>query len=640
MSIINYHPIIKKIFEDNHKKNEVISQKKWILIFLETKFYDKHDKIERYLRELTVLNIKKEITIDKIYIYTYPHPKNKTFYENFILRFNINLIEIPVPSNIKIIKLIIINKFVNCLQNIIFFDYGCGYINTNDLFNLSKINQTDTIYTNFMSINNINNINISMLQQINLEEIINSDTMIIPFSRTNQDYINNTLQIANDLKTEHEDFTSNISLTIINIKLKNPLTDIQDEIFSINFISFIDNKITYNMIRELYAIKDILPRAGTNFALEEFIEYDHNNYLFYPYLDIDLNLTKIIKPIVLSHSEINSLSKCDKLNSPGLPKIFNTNGFYAETDPNEKIYLSMFKRFDDGNSGIFIKKIKNKIIAIPRILHYIWFNISEPIQNYVNIWGRILREPWKYVIWSKDKINEYILKNNTWSQIYRKETDNDLKLLIIYFAILEEYGGIIINSFVVPLKLIPDELLTNKFVMSFLNEKLFGTKLSYQIMASIPGLKKEIRDFETKCDLARRPFEGVNNFFRDIKQKNKNKNKNKNNVTSKINVNDGVYTSIFDDLLKIMSSGENNKLEIIENILMTNSDVSIYPSYYFNFNNYIFPKHALNFTICTCLQKNTTSYPRNKTDIKRIYKVTPTGIIAKLNENPKDKFKK
>jgi hypothetical protein len=154
-------------------------------------------------------------------------------------------------------------------------------------------------------------------------------------------------------------------------------------------------------------------------------------------------------------------------------------------------------------------------------------------------------------------------------------------------------------------------------------------------MASVPG--KQIKDPtpEEKHNIARRPFEGINNFFRDVKLKRTE------NMKPKKIIDDAkiFFPFIFDDIYKILSLVNENKLLEVENSLVSNPEVIIYPSYYFNPNSYIFPKKLLSMAICINLWKLDFEKSHTKTNITRSYKINTQGILARLKENPKDRFK-
>ena len=405
---------------------------------------------------------------------------------------------------------------------------------------------------------------------------------------------------------------TNISLTITGIQSNIFVKNIEDTAFSKNFVSYNNNKSLNSMIKESYT--NIMGKIDIN----KLPSYDNSDFIYYPYLDIyNMGANEPKTRIILSE----------------LPKFFNTNGFFTDLEPN-KIYSNMFKRFDNKMSGLFVKNERGKVI-IPHILHHLWLDFQEPIKNYTNAWGRILKEPWMYMVWTENNLRQDVLKNSKWEKIYYNENQRN-RLLIAYLAILEKYGGFVIDSFTLPLKLIPDEMLTSKFMMSFMDEKNFGTKLSYRIMASVPGEVEKKMELNKKYDAARRPFEGPNNFFRDIKttkldKLDREKINNENNII--------IFPLFFENIHRILSIGGDDKLQTLENYIINNPDVIIYPSYYFNPNTYIFPKKLLKLAICINLWKLITEKTHNKTSLTRNYKINTQGIIAQLEENPKDRLK-
>jgi len=693
MSIANRHPFVRNLIKNtNILATDSIykssPQKKWVVIFLKTNFNNHTNEIEKFFYEYTAKNLRNKILIEQIYIYAYENPNNKVFFENAIKQ-NINLVEISASANINFVKLSIVKKFMDSHANIIFFENGCGYIENNDI---SKIESIENIYTNFVPVHSLSGKYALIAQNFELDKIINSNILVIPYSVFNHNFIDNCISIANNLKTDDETFATNISLSITNMRCGNarnkisehnlplrgqgnarnkisehnlplrgqgnarnkisehnlplrgqgdPVKNLQSKEFGKNMVSFHNNKLVLIFLAEIYAGKNLI-----NNRIDEIISCNNSEFLFYPHLDVSpcgINLDRneqlfIPTKVSIESAKINNINNnfgYYKQNMNMLPNYFNTNGFYG-TIKSERCYHSLFRRFDDKNSGLYIKKQVGKII-IPQILHCVWLDNNDKMKNYIDAWGKILREPWQYMVWTSDNLNLLLDRDNRWTRLYHKETDTIIKTFIVYMAILEKHGGFVINSYTLPLKLIPEEILINKFVVSFIDENDFGTNLSYQIMASVPGIQIKNKPIINKIDTARRPFEGMNNFFINIKQTTKNNNSMDKNISNK---NDQIFTLIFDQMHQILSSSDlNDKLLMIENKLTNHPDITIYPSYYFNSTNFVFQEKLSDLAICTNISEQIIEQPRIKTQLKRTYKITPQGIITRLNENPKDRFK-
>ncbi len=172
------------------------------------------------------------------------------------------------------------------------------------------------------------------------------------------------------------------------------------------------------------------------------------------------------------------------------------------------------------SQGSFISKPLTKHY-IPKIINHIWTDdkISNiQIDYYSYLWKKILKKPWVYKIWYKEDIAKYLAETK-WNNLYQKSSPIT-KDIIVSLAILEKYGGIIINSYTIPLKIIPDDMLPNKFFLGFdsdfnNNDEL---KLSYRVMASIPGQLNEKNKIIDPY-AARRPFDGINNFLGLLKKR-------------------------------------------------------------------------------------------------------------------------
>ena len=61
--------------------------------------------------------------------------------------------------------------------------------------------------------------------------------------------------------------------------------------------------------------------------------------------------------------------------------------------------------------------------------------------------------------------------NNRWTKIYQNETNQKVKNIIAKLSILERYGGLLIDSSVIPTKNISDDFLMNKFITKFFRLK-------------------------------------------------------------------------------------------------------------------------------------------------------------------------
>ncbi len=134
-----------------------------------------------------------------------------------------------------------------------------------------------------------------------------------------------------------------------------------------------------------------------------------------------------------------------------------------------------------------------------------------------------------------------------------------------------------INDGTCPTKIIPENLLNNRFFISYADESKSSNILSFDIIGSVPGFHKQldvVLDSRAILNPARRPFEGPNNFFINNKQK--------------IVISDNefelkdilIFPKIFNNVY--LSICATNHFTNIHQILISEPDVFIYPSYYFN----------------------------------------------------------
>jgi hypothetical protein len=612
MSIINGY-YIKNMINNKHLSKKRL---KWELAIIVTQIYLNNQKdMEKYFYELTIKNIMEDIFVEKIHFFIYGNTdnNNKKRIEELVEKMDtkiiekINILEIPPFTDPGFFKLSVMQKLIRNGTNTIVIEYGYGFIRQSE-YGLSLIDIERNIYTRIMEISNMNVSQTLIIDKFGLNEIIDMNVMIIPYSIESDYYITSSLTLAERIKLNDRHLASSIALTIIYKKTNVTIKNMNNEPFGNNFVSYY-NKSTRNLIRELNILGvDTIPRLVLSF--------DFNSHLFYPYLDII----------------IDDLESYPMIPNSPLPKIFNTNGFYVKSSIINP-YPLIFKRFNDKNEGIYIKK-KEGSRMIPQILHHVWLNQDDPDTRYTRAWGKILREPWKYMLWTEKELFSDILDDsNRWSKVYKNEINQETKKVIAYLSILEKYGGLVIDSLTIPTRNIPDDLLMNKFVISFLNEKDFGTKISFRIMASVSGkYQYNVHGIiPSIVNPARRPFEKY--IFSKVEQTKK-------DMINDTNTN---TTMVFEDLYRIIvTDNETDKTTMLEKVLLNSPDVTIYPSYYFNPNNYVHPKKTKELTVCICLwPKNVKqdSTKQQRVEPQRSYNVSTKGIMAKLNENPKDRLK-
>lgn len=536
MSIVNRYSKLK-ISEDSINN-------KWILLFYNNYIISNTELEYQYL-SLSIQSVKKIVTIDKIYIYTCYYQHNSLIYDKLVTEYNIELVQIP---NIMTSKLFIIKNFLDDKQNILLINHRSIILNNFNHIKQFFINNKN-IYSDFELIDfDKNNIYSTLGKRYGFNQLIACNILIIPYTTINHSYIDTAYTMYSELHT-NDLIATKISLTITNNKFNNIVHNILNSELSL-LLPYDNDQIVNNIIRE---------QKIDNQLIEPIIPYNDSEYMYIPYLDIDSDLTII-----------------DKNN---IPDIFNTNGYASTTNIHNPKQL-LFRRFNEKTSGIFFKKINGGEI-IPRILHHIWLT-TDPAINYTNAWGRILREPWKHMIWGPNDIKP----NAKWKQLYERETNINIKLLIAAMIILEEFGGVVINSYIIPLQNIPDELLTHKFMITFENEGISGTKLSFRVMASIPN------------------------------------------------------APIIDKIHKILWSSTENKIDLIQATIMADPDSIIYPSYYFNPSQSTVPKKLLNLAVGINLweSKIDAINPRTRTILQRIYRSDPKAIMLKLNENPRTRL--
>ncbi|QGR53828.1 hypothetical protein [Moumouvirus maliensis] len=546
------------------KKNNI----PWYIIYIIDE-PTKNLNIEKILYPETIKNISQLVNVLEIHVYAFNISEQHL--QNI---FNgIKILVKPFNHVFDLIKYYDDNK-----MNIIYFTNCTGCISDEIDINFDKLGVTYSLEYD-KKYNNI-------LDKYNIKKIIYPKILIIPHKKNNKIYFDLCKNFFDQINSQDTEFKTNLAMTLANNKLNNNVESINYLLDQNKFVIYNPSIINYKDLCELIISKN---------NIGNYNNYYNDGYIFYPYFDFNLESKKI--------DVVNNFD------------IYNTNGFgNIEQDINPFNYV--YKRFNNLLQGLFLKR-KVNAYEIPKILHHLWVD-NDPVSNYINLWKKILKEPWEYKIWDTNNINNF-MENNRWKELYDK-TSGKFKYLILSLSILEKYGGIVINSFCVPLKIIPDELLSNKFFMSFDDEKK-GTNISLNIIGSICGSLDDKNNFKDPY-VARKPFDGINNFFRSKKE----------------NTIDTFFQDLFIKINKTNTTNC-NPFDEVQTIFTNNSDIFIYPSYFFNLNSSIYPKKLTNQTILITLQKIEPVNTRIKTDVTRNYTITHQGIINRLKENPKDRLK-
>nr|AEX62957.1 putative glycosyl transferase [Moumouvirus Monve] len=559
MSICNrYHITLKK------------NNMSWYLIYILDELPYNLD-IGKILYPQTIKNISQIINVLEIHIYIL-NDTQRNQVNNIFCGLNVTIY--TFNHIFDLFKYYDDNKI-----NAIYFTNNTGCISNDININFDKM------YTTYYS--EYDNIYNNILDKYNIKEIIDPKIFIVPHIKNNKIYFDLCKKIFDKINSMDVKFKTNLAMTFANNKLDNNIVSINNLLDQKKFIIYNSSIINH---KDLYESIILQNNSGNYYNYNV-----NNNYIFYPYFDFNL-----------AYQKINNIDSC---------YICNTNGF-GTIEQSANPFSNIYKRFNNLLQGSFLFK-KENMYNIPKIIHHIWIN-NDPIINYVDLWKKMLKEPWEYKIWDNNNINDF-MNNSRWKDLYNKSSDK-YKYIILSLAILEKYGGIIIDSYCVPLKIIPDEILSNKFFISFENEN-YGTNLSFKIIGSICGPLDEKNKFKDPY-VARKPFDGINNFFRSKKE----------------NTADIFFQDLFIKIHNI-NIEHNDPINEIQKLLINNSDVFIYPSYFFNLNTYIYPKKLTYQSILINLHKLDSINPRIKTNVSRNYTITHEGIINRLKENPKDRLK-
>ena len=136
--------------------------------------------------------------------------------------------------------------------------------------------------------------------------------------------------------------------------------------------------------------------------------------------------------------------------------------------------------------GTYLKKnsIEQSTESIPNILHQIWLRSDPPPIVLYRSWKMFLNSSWTYNLWTMDNITNEIL--GRWYEFYTLEDDIRIKEEIVTWALLETQGGFVANNLTKALKQIPSSIHKHNFVISFKNEAV-DFDLSKTFIGAVPS---------------------------------------------------------------------------------------------------------------------------------------------------------
>ena len=538
--------------------------------------------LEQFAIAFMIECAKYKFNAEEVLVYVPQHEGNGAFYGP-LQKLGLELVEMVPP--IQPILSIIYHFLVRSKQNVIFFRYDQGF---DPLDHLEHYLDQPRIYANAVE-NSERALFKSICSVLQTEEIVDSNLLLVPYTTSNAKFITKAFELGPSIRTRDETLATNICLTIVNNT--TPLI----KFFSQTYIPYGRHKIFHRLLQELA----ISPQFTRN------VPFDDPNFIYYPFLDIDL--------------------------PPNPPDptacIFNTNGITFEPTPLA-IQSLMYGRFDNGHSGFF-SRIKEQPPIIPKILHQIFF--QEVDLDQIQRWGRHLQEPWVHLVWTERELGEVMER---WHMPF--QLNPQLRHLVASLAILEKYGGLVVGADHLPLKPLPDHMLGHKFWLGFWNEATNGITLYHGVLGSVPGnvgARPPIME-------GRQPFLGINNFFKDVRIQNQRLTDPRAPVVTASGTEIVTNGPLFENLYRILGSDLDleNKISSLDLYLMTNPDVMIYPSYYFNPHLPLVPKKLSKLAICTRLQRLSERKERIRTPLHRTFEVPLEGIVSKLGENPRDRI--
>lgn len=572
------------------------SKKEWLLVYFIYDAYNKNNYTNQIFR-LSIESFKLIFNLKEIIVYTSVDKIDslKSLSKEYNLKVYGSTTSFPGKMNIILQSMKENNNLILTNPSIV-FDYH-NYLPKNQLINIDSNKQ---IYSIFKSIYESNDFYWKICSKCNLEKIIDSNLLIVPFNQSNKEFIVEAYQIATQIKTQNDNLITEIALSLTNKKVSfignknNFISDIKESNLFEKIKFVFPDKPMINVIKELQVKNKNIDWIEwlNGFDKYQVVPNNYCDYIYYPNLDVDFGCTK------------TSLIK--RVNQNELPFSFNTNGYFIDSLKRNQIQKLLFHRFDSTLNGLFIKK-ENQIclpiepiikepLTIPKIFHQLWLESDVLSNDCIYAWQRVLKRSWGYRLWTITELRLEVFKPNAnglnrWEKLFNLELDVQTKVLIAQFAILEKYGGIVIDGLSIPLNVIPDEILNNHFIIGFLDENLTGTTLSYRLM----GSSHPMGLYQLKYDL-------------------------------------------FNEIYQLIAG---NHCSLLNDLLISHPYVTVYPSYYFNKRLDDNFRSLNNLTICAMQWK--PLLPINQSIEVINTKLIPTSITRKnivatmilnLSENP------
>lgn len=551
------------------------ANKRWTIIYFAKDLTETFNRFYYETFRLSLSSFCYVFKTDRIVVYVPRNPESfvSNYLQLLITEYQIEVIDTIPP------KLPLIMKLINEQKNIIIL--GTNWVFDFRFLPLNQLSYVDSITSILSSFKEINDNQVykQLISKCHLDKIIDSEMLIIPYHPSNAIFINQAYQVASQIQSESDDFVTEISLTIIN-KNNNLIHSIRQQKVFDKITYYPLNAATRNLIREQRQsnlVIDWLRWLRDRDIPQPLIPFYQVEYLYYPCLDVDGELKKI-----------DNFCSCI---------AFNTNRFSPTTfDEKCHIYRHLFKRFSSKLSGLFIRK-ETEQGSIPRTIHHLWLDEMTDSSDYLLnnpetvAWQRLLKNSWTYRLWTIKELRLEVFKPNAnglnrWEKLFNLESNVKVKTLIASFAILDKYGGILIEGPVQPLRLVPTEALQSRFIISFLDEESLGIQLSYRVMGS------------------------------------------------------GARSTILDDVYHLFAT---NQLDTLDRFFMSLSNITIYPSYFFHGTFNHLPESLQRLAICIVLWKspvlinNTTPNYLTDKDLKRSRKNVSDQILAKLASDPKNR---
>lgn len=520
----------------------------------------------------TLAVLRSHLDIESIVIHA-PHTHHLA-YSTFITQFGASISNLPHRSSI----LELIQEQLLLQHNCIVLGRGCGWL-TADAGMFASLETSNQAYAYYTLMSQASPSYQQIGSKLKLESIIDSKLLVLPWSIANQQFVTDALVLAAGLTVSDPQQVADLALTLA--LRRSPTTLKPTTELNQSSISYLSSPIDRNHTREQSQTFTPNPLA-----------YYNPDYIFYPYLDLDL---------VPTDSTL----------------AYSTKG--STYDPPLALFSTAFTRFTDSNQGLLIHRGYNKTTPrIPSVLHYVWLD-ADINREQTDLWTRALPISWELKVWDTSSLAT-AFGSSRWLGLLSHITDQQLRWLAVSSMLIEAVGGLVIQAPSIPLHLDLDQLRYHDHIYTLSSDH--DLSLCYRMIGGAPDTYS-LENTQIDHSLATK--------FREFPGS-------KARVVTAPTANP-VYRvhHYYAQLYQLLTTAPKTAIDVF---ILSRPETMCYPSYYCRPDANRYPSILSKYSLCAHLWPVPIRItPRERTPLVRTIRTTPVTLAQQLIENPRDRLK-